>query len=250
MVQTRLFYLYIEKSGQVAVDMYLVPLSGKRTASSQNIDSNGNAGIKYKVDWGCHFRFWFPPKPPALALQDYYDYVVERIGRYFIPTDDYVRIQRANATPLDPASIPGKYVDEKNAAQFVQLNGDKSCRFRFRDTESTGTYAFSGYELTFVMQGQNSRAWLAGQSIIWGSGNAWSKVGTQEAKTEPDNAVRMVNLDVLQLVGAKLSDPLIVAKIKASECKFDTSPDTLVKLKSSGVSDAVVQAMIECPRPK
>lgn len=57
------------------------------------------------------------------------------------------------------------------------------------------------------------------------------------------------NEDVIQMVHAKLSDGLIIAKIKSSACKFDTSTSQLIKLKSEGVSDAVLKAMAECGAP-
>ncbi len=57
------------------------------------------------------------------------------------------------------------------------------------------------------------------------------------------------NEDVIQMVQAKLSDGLIVAKIKSSACKFDTSTGQLIKLKSEGVSDEVLKAMAECGAP-
>ena len=59
----------------------------------------------------------------------------------------------------------------------------------------------------------------------------------------------MTNADVLKLVQAKLSDGLIVSKIDASKCAFDTSTDTILKLKSQGASDAVIGAMVSCGTP-
>jgi hypothetical protein len=53
------------------------------------------------------------------------------------------------------------------------------------------------------------------------------------------------NDDIVQMVQAKLADQVIIAKIKSSQCKFDTSTDALIKLKIAGVSDAVLQAMAE-----
>jgi len=55
----------------------------------------------------------------------------------------------------------------------------------------------------------------------------------------------LTNDDVIKMVQAKLPDAVVVAKIKSSQCKFDTSPDTLIKLKQTGVSDMVLQAMAE-----
>ncbi len=53
------------------------------------------------------------------------------------------------------------------------------------------------------------------------------------------------NADVVKMVGAGLADSLVIAKIRTSQCKFDTSLDAILKLKEAGVSDAVVQAMVE-----
>lgn len=57
------------------------------------------------------------------------------------------------------------------------------------------------------------------------------------------------NEDVIKMVQAKLPDAVVVAKIKSSPCKFDTSPDALIKLKQAGISDAVMQAMAEAGAP-
>lgn len=59
----------------------------------------------------------------------------------------------------------------------------------------------------------------------------------------------LTNADVLKMVEAKLSDDLIVSKIRASACSFDTSTDTILKLKSHGVSDAIIQAMVAAGKP-
>jgi uncharacterized protein len=58
----------------------------------------------------------------------------------------------------------------------------------------------------------------------------------------------LTNDDVIKQVQEKLPDSIIVAKIKSSQCSFDTTPDALIKLKHSGVGDAVLQAMVEAPR--
>src|ERR1035437_8837534 len=54
------------------------------------------------------------------------------------------------------------------------------------------------------------------------------------------------NDEVMKMVQAKLPDAVIVAKVKSSTCKFDTSTDALIGLKSAGVSDAVLEAMAGC----
>jgi len=59
-------------------------------------------------------------------------------------------------------------------------------------------------------------------------------------------AAALNNDDIMKMVQAKLADAVIVAKVKSSTCKFDTSTDALIKLKGAGVSDAVLEAMAGC----
>jgi hypothetical protein len=51
--------------------------------------------------------------------------------------------------------------------------------------------------------------------------------------------------DILALVKAGLSADVVVAKIKASGCHFDTSLSKLKDLKEAGVPDSVILAMVE-----
>jgi hypothetical protein len=46
------------------------------------------------------------------------------------------------------------------------------------------------------------------------------------------------------MVKAGLDDTLIIAKISSSKCQFDTSTDALIQLKQSGVSAAVLKAIV------
>jgi hypothetical protein len=54
----------------------------------------------------------------------------------------------------------------------------------------------------------------------------------------------LTNQDVLEMIKAGLTTEVIVAKIKATPSKFDTSPATLLELKGAGVSDAIIMAMV------
>jgi hypothetical protein len=59
----------------------------------------------------------------------------------------------------------------------------------------------------------------------------------------------MTNQDVIKLVKAKVSDDLIIAKIKQSKTRFDVSVDALVALKEAGVSDNVIAVMMNPAAP-
>lgn len=65
------------------------------------------------------------------------------------------------------------------------------------------------------------------------------------APQQPETAVRLSNKDVLDMVKAGLSPELVVAKIKTSATSFDTSATALQELKTAGVPDAVMLAMVQ-----
>jgi hypothetical protein len=55
------------------------------------------------------------------------------------------------------------------------------------------------------------------------------------------------NKDVLVMVQKHVSEEVIIKAIKTSPCTFDIFPPVLQDMKRRGVSDAVLQAMIEAP---
>lgn len=65
------------------------------------------------------------------------------------------------------------------------------------------------------------------------------------AAQEASRGAALKNLDVVRMVQAGLGDDLIIAKIKSSPVEFDTSIDALLELKTAGVSEGVIQAMVE-----
>jgi tetratricopeptide (TPR) repeat protein len=72
---------------------------------------------------------------------------------------------------------------------------------------------------------------------------------TTQEPPPPDTAAPpgLTNHDVLKMVQAQLPDSVVVAKIKASNCQFDTNPEALIALKQAGVSEAVLKTMAEAP---
>lgn len=61
------------------------------------------------------------------------------------------------------------------------------------------------------------------------------------------NATALTNNDILEMSKIGLSSDVLVAKIKASICNFDTSPRQLKQLKAGGIPDAVILAMVQAP---
>lgn len=55
----------------------------------------------------------------------------------------------------------------------------------------------------------------------------------------------LTNVDVQDLIKVGLSPDVVIAKIKSSPTKFDTSPGALTELKNNGVPDEVILAMLQ-----
>jgi hypothetical protein len=64
------------------------------------------------------------------------------------------------------------------------------------------------------------------------------------AATSADAQEVLSNDAVIAMKKAGLSEGVILAKIRSSQAKFDTSTQALVSLKQAGVSDAVIEAMV------
>jgi hypothetical protein len=68
-------------------------------------------------------------------------------------------------------------------------------------------------------------------------------VAAQQATPTPT----VVNEDIIQMSRAGVLPAVIIAKIKNSQCKFDTPPSALVSLKQAGVADEVLMEMVRNP---
>jgi hypothetical protein len=59
----------------------------------------------------------------------------------------------------------------------------------------------------------------------------------------------LTNDDVVSMTKAGLPAEVVAAKIKTSNCHFDTSPESLARLKAAGVADGVLLAMVQASSP-
>lgn len=57
----------------------------------------------------------------------------------------------------------------------------------------------------------------------------------------------LTNANVLDMLNDDLSQEIVIARIAASACEFDTSPAALKALKATNVPDTVILAMIQAP---
>ena len=70
------------------------------------------------------------------------------------------------------------------------------------------------------------------------------------AAVEPAESGPIGNADIQEMVAAAFSDSTIVAVIDANAVEFDLSPRALVALKSAGVSEPVIEAMLAAETEK
>lgn len=61
------------------------------------------------------------------------------------------------------------------------------------------------------------------------------------------DAIIIENKHILMMVAAKIAPDVILAKIRTSPCNFDTFPPVLAELKSKGVPDSILLAMVRAP---
>ena len=67
------------------------------------------------------------------------------------------------------------------------------------------------------------------------------------ARSGDSDVTPLNNKDVLVMVQNKVPEEAIIRAIKSSPCTFDTFPPVLKDMKRRGVSDAVLQAMVQAP---
>jgi len=94
-----------------------------------------------------------------------------------------------------------------------------------------------------------AKAYLAGtpSGAAGGTGAAGSAGSAASGAASPAG---MTVDGVISLIGAGISDDLIIAKIQKSGQTFDLSTDDMVRLKKAGASDAVMKAMMNAtPAP-
>ena len=71
-----------------------------------------------------------------------------------------------------------------------------------------------------------------------------SAVSSPPKQADPQKAATPLTIDqIMQMVAAKLPDDIIITTVQNSGSKFDLAPEGLIKLKTAGVSDAVIRAM-------
>ncbi len=80
--------------------------------------------------------------------------------------------------------------------------------------------------------------------LLFGLLSGCSPVAWSQDSSPPTDAP-LTNADVIRMTQLKFGDSVVIAKIKASSCRFDIGMEALSKLKEAGVSDSIIQVMVE-----
>ena len=144
--------------------------------------------------------------------------------------------------PVVPLKLPSTYAKAETPADQLQLNADNSFSLQEGGQTYRGTFVATGSTLKLnISGGTETTATIQGTNITDGSGQTWV---LREQTARGAAAAVLQNQDVIKMVKAGLDDALIIAKIGSSKCQFDTSTDALILLKQSGVSAAVLKAIV------
>lgn len=71
-----------------------------------------------------------------------------------------------------------------------------------------------------------------------------AKFGVSTSQNSTPLGKALTNADILKLREAGLSDELIINSVKSSLANYDLSPDQVIELKNSGLSETVINAMM------
>jgi hypothetical protein len=158
----------------------------------------------------------------------------------------WIRRRDRPVTPPAPVSqlkLPSTYVNVQTPADQLQLNADNSFSLKEAGQPYRGTFTVNGNTLELnITDGPKTTATIQGTNLTDSSGQTWS-LREQSAGPAPSGAM-LQNEDVIKMAKAGFDDSIIIAKIGSSRCQFDTSTDALILLKQSGVSAAVIRAIV------
>jgi hypothetical protein len=139
--------------------------------------------------------------------------------------------------------LPSTYVSAQAPADQLELNADNTFSLQEGGQNYRGTFAANGNALEITLSdGTKNTVTIQGNNLTDSSGQTWV-LREQPAQAASGGAV-LQNQDIIKMVKAGLDEAIILAKIGGSKCQFDTSTDALIQLKGSGVSAAVLKAMV------
>lgn len=170
--------------------------------------------------------------------------LMEKFGCFYQSLDKKgIDLSATTPPPVPPsdASISGKYIRRDKTGDYIELKPDGTFSLQVSGNGYAGNYNVQGDMMTVHLSNRLPiTAKVSGVTVTFSDGNVYVKqVEAQKSATQ------LTTDQIIQMVAAKLPDDVIIATIRKSGSTFDLTPDTLIKLKTAGVSDAVLRAMMQ-----
>lgn len=157
-------------------------------------------------------------------------------------TPDRIAVYETNSTSGNIVNTLS-HGDVVDVLSQVRASGADWCR-----VARTAAMEPIGFVLCFNLQKENFESKQGAQNMS--AGVASPTAATGGAIQPNSGSPPLTNTDVVDLHKAGLPTQVLIAKIKSSQCSFDTSPPQLSQLKSAGLPDGVILAMVEAPATK
>jgi hypothetical protein len=141
------------------------------------------------------------------------------------------------------SALAGKYIFSKGIGKqgdYIELGGDGKFVQQVSGKSYGGSYTVQGDVVTLAPpSGRAFKTKLAGDTLVEADGTRLAKQG---GAAKPATAGLTID-QIIKMAQVQVPDDVIIATIKKSTAKYVLSPDDLIKLKTAGVSDAVIRAM-------
>jgi len=151
-----------------------------------------------------------------------------------------------NASTSERVTTTLRQGDVVDVVLEINIMGDAWCRIsRAGTSEPVGFVLCFNLEQNHVAPTQISHS----KPVASQSRAQVPSPSTTQKLTEATviNSGGLSNKDILDMNKIGLPPQILVTKIKSSQCNFDTSPASLQALKTAGVADNVILAMVEAP---
>ena len=137
-------------------------------------------------------------------------------------------------------AVSGRYVNKNAAGDSIELSPNGSFVLSQSGQIINGTWKIQDGAISLAsarFRGQ-PKAKVVGETLVDDQGITW------ERPTESQSAAGSLTVDqIIQMVGAKLPDDIIISAIRGANKKIEVTPAALIKLKAGGVSDDVLRAI-------
>lgn len=235
---------------QVGEKVYLVAIQAKPAEIVFKVQSIADAAndVPFKADVSFQFEKGYLD---SIKLKD----VENTVSQIFVPDtkeppppSPTTGPKTPEPAPVSSLTLPALFVCDKNPADRLRLNADKSLSLTEAGQNYRGTFVLNGnaLELNLTETGTKTNATIQGKQLTDSSGQLWTLKDPAATSDLAQNILQ--NQDVIELVKNGIDNATIVATIANSKCQFDTSTGALIKLKQNKVSPAVLKAMVAAPK--